>query len=137
MFLANATTGMMIAYHDGSLFEKITEALGSNETIMNLFKSNLKIEHYADKNIKNLLEAILREFKNIRGRWFVNKIPGQKENTSTYTTRETVLAKKEIAQATADTRLACQEKLLQNLYKTAENNIDGVDYDSADSELES
>ena len=76
VFLANANTGMMIAYHDGSLFEKITEALGSNETIMNLFKSYLKIEHYPDKNIKSFLYTILRKFKNIRGRWFVNNIRG-------------------------------------------------------------
>jgi len=129
---------MTIAYHMyGGLFEKITEALGSNETFMNLFKSNLKIEHYADRYIKNLLEAILREFKNIRRRWFVNKIPGQKEHTSTCTTRETVSVKKKIAQATTDTKLDCQEKHLQNLYETAENNFDGVDYDYADNELES
>ena len=126
----------MIAYHDGSLFEKITEAIQSNETIMNTFKSKLKIEHYPDKNIKNLLEAILLKFKNIRGRWFVNKIRGQKQHTTTFSTRETVSVKKEIAQATADTRLELKEKKLLSLYETAENNIDNVDCVS-DDELES
>jgi len=128
---------MMIAYHDGSLFETITEALKSNESIMNSFKSKLQIEQYPDKNIKSLLDALLRKFKNIRGRWFVNNVRGQVAHKTKFSTRDNVSVKKEIAQATADTKLEIVEKQMQqSLYETAEKNIDNVDYDSAD-ELDS
>ena len=89
----------MIAYHDGSLFKEITKALKSSEEIFTIMKSELGLDHFPEKQIKSLLDAILKRFHNIRGRWFVNNVRGQKQHKSSWSTRETVSKTTEVARA--------------------------------------
>ena len=132
----------MIAYHDGSLFDQIVSALLNDDTIMALFKTKLSIDGWQHNESKLLLGAVLTKFKNIRGRWFVNNIRGQRAQIKdAHTTRKGVAVKAEIAQAKAnllaefnDRNLSTEENNYQKMSKTAEDNIDNIDQQSDDEE---
>lgn len=92
----NATTEMMISYCDGSLFEAIKEALAADTSIYQLFKNDLELSNHDDEDIKKLLIATLTIYRNIRGRWFVNRLKAQR-TAKTWSTRENVRLKTEAA----------------------------------------
>ena len=142
VYLSNANIGMMIAYHDGSLFDQIVSALLDDDAIMDLFKTKLSIVEWQHNERKLLLGAVLTKFKNIRGRWFVNNIRGQQAQIKdAHTTRKGVAVKSEIAQAKAnlladfnDSNISTEENNYRKMYKTAEDNIDNVYQQSDDEE---
>ena len=118
----NATTSMMVAYSDGSLFDEIKKAIVENNEIQGSFTKDLGLEEFSEKKITILLHYILTKFKNIRGCWFVNKICGQKRKMSKWATRETVLIKVECAQAKAKQTLASKVDAKKNSAANGDNN---------------
>jgi hypothetical protein len=118
----NATTAMMVAYSDGSLFDEIKKAIVENTEIQGSFMKDLGLEEFSEKKRTILLDYILTKFKNIRGRWFANKIRGQKRKTSKWATRETVSVKVECAKAKAEQRLASNVDAKKNSAANADSN---------------
>ena len=151
-FIANANIGMMMAYTDGSLFDGIRLALGSNQSAFELFSEKLGISSYFCVDDQKLLyNFLLTKFKNIRGRWFVNAIRGQKPQKDTHTTRKSVAITAEIALAKGEARAEMLDNLARQskeeaeseaeviaakteLYKIATSNVDNIDYDSDDND---
>jgi hypothetical protein len=116
----NARTSMMVAYSDGSLFDEIKKAILENKEIRGRFTNELELEEFSEKKIIILLDYILTKFKNIGGRWFVNKIRGQKRNSSKWATREQVSLTVERAQAKAEQRLvSISNPTVDSMYKEA------------------
>ena len=99
--MANANIRMMIGYNRGDLFDSIVTALSSEANIIDIFKSKMKIPNFHEDLVKLVLDEILTRFKNIRGRWFIKKIKGQKKQNTSHSTRKQVQVKTEIAIATA------------------------------------
>ena len=113
---------MMIAYNRGDLFDSIVTALSSEANIIDIFKSKMKIPNFHEDLVKLVLDEILTRFKNIRGRWFIKKIKGQKKQNTSHSTRKQVQVKTEIAIATAEVRQS--DKALKTFYINAQTNIE-------------
>ena len=117
----NATTEMMMAYCDGSLFNKIKDSLVEDKGVFEKFKSNLCLDSHKDKDIKKLLSFMMTTYRNIRARWFVNKIRGQQRKSDRYgSTRDKVLVKAEVAAAKSEARSELKSELaLKEFYTDA------------------
>ena len=158
-FIINATLEMMMAYCDGSLFDKIKDALTQNKSIFEEFKCKLRLIDYEDEVIRKLLVEILTTYRNIRSGWFINSVKGQeprggkKDQSTRERVRESAYVAKAKAEAVADIKAKldlkkradtdAQAKLAAtadaaagNMYlKAVENfdkNIDEIDDDDSD-----
>ena len=79
IYMKNLTTTMMIAYSDGKLLHRIHQAIYKNADVGAIFIEKFDLEDV--EHSWNLFVHILKKFRNMRGRWFVNSLRGQKKKT--------------------------------------------------------
>jgi hypothetical protein len=106
IYMKNLTTTMMIAYSDGKLLHRIHQAIFVNAGVRAIFIENFDLENV--EYSWNLLHRILSNFRNMRGRWFVSSLHGQKRKTlrvvDNFATRKGVANAAAVAKGKAEAR---------------------------------
>jgi hypothetical protein len=148
IYMKNLTTTMMIAYSDGKLLHRIHQAIFESADVGALFIEKFDLEEV--DHSRNLLLEILSKFRNMRGRWFVNSLRGQKKKTlgvvDDFATRKGVANAASVAKGKAQARAenskreyyeAATESAPLSLDDDGENGSETEDELNIDSENES